>query len=244
MAAAALAAAPALAALDHLATRFGRANALDRAATVPVLVRAAQWVGLNPSAAFLTPLAPLRLSTPVSPSGTRSPWWAAWRSRRGRGGERVGLSPILPAFCPSLMLPLSPLCPLHSVNVGGKLLTNLLKEVLSYRAFDLMSETHLVNDIKEAACFVSQRFDEDMELCKAGRKPNNPHWRDFVLPNRVDVLRGYVVVRGRHTHTPRASWGTRVSWPAPLTHTHTGPRDVGRRQGARRGRGRGRGWGR
>lgn len=75
-------------------------------------------------------------------------------------------------------------------------MTNLLKEVLSYRAFNLMSETHLVNDIKEAACFVSQRFDEDLELCREGRKTGNPHWRDFVLPNYVDVHRGYVVVRG------------------------------------------------
>ena len=35
------------------------------------------------------------------------------------------------------------------IDVGGKLLTNLLAENLSYKEINLRGETHLVNDIKE-----------------------------------------------------------------------------------------------
>ena len=35
------------------------------------------------------------------------------------------------------------------VNVGGKLLTNLLKENLSFRQVNVQDCTHLVNQIKE-----------------------------------------------------------------------------------------------
>jgi len=35
------------------------------------------------------------------------------------------------------------------IDVGGKLLTNLLTEFVSYKEFNLTGETMLVNDIKE-----------------------------------------------------------------------------------------------
>ena len=35
------------------------------------------------------------------------------------------------------------------IDVGGKLLTNLLNEIISYKEINLKGETHLVNDIKE-----------------------------------------------------------------------------------------------
>jgi actin-related protein 6 len=42
-------------------------------------------------------------------------------------------------------------------------LTNLLKEVISVRYFDLHQDVKVVNDIKEDVCFVSQDFKADME---------------------------------------------------------------------------------
>ena len=36
---------------------------------------------------------------------------------------------------------------IRRVNVGGKLLTNYLKEVISYRAWNMMDETYLVNEV-------------------------------------------------------------------------------------------------
>ena len=34
------------------------------------------------------------------------------------------------------------------LNIGGKIMTNHLKQVVSYRAYNVMDETHLINDIK------------------------------------------------------------------------------------------------
>lgn len=52
------------------------------------------------------------------------------------------------------------------VNVGGKLLTNYLKEVISYRQWNFMDEFLLVDQVKEALCFVSQDFDADLTRCQ------------------------------------------------------------------------------
>lgn len=51
------------------------------------------------------------------------------------------------------------------VDVGGKLLTNHLKELVSYRQWNMMDETFIVNDVKEKCCFVSQNLKSDLETC-------------------------------------------------------------------------------
>ena len=38
---------------------------------------------------------------------------------------------------------------MRRLNIGGKIMTNHLKQVVSYRAYNVMDETHLINDIKE-----------------------------------------------------------------------------------------------
>lgn len=35
------------------------------------------------------------------------------------------------------------------IDIGGKLITNLLNEVISFKEVNLLGETYLVNDIKE-----------------------------------------------------------------------------------------------
>jgi actin-related protein 6 len=52
---------------------------------------------------------------------------------------------------------------IRRLDFGGKHLTNLLKEVISVRYFDLHQDVKVVNDIKEDVCFVSQDFKADME---------------------------------------------------------------------------------
>jgi actin-related protein 6 len=52
------------------------------------------------------------------------------------------------------------------VNVGGKLLTNYLKEIISYRQWNFMDEFLLVNQVKDALCYVSQDFSADLSRCK------------------------------------------------------------------------------
>jgi actin-related protein 6 len=52
---------------------------------------------------------------------------------------------------------------IRRIDLGGKHLTNLLKEVVSLRYFDLHQDTKIVNDIKEDVCFVSSNYKADME---------------------------------------------------------------------------------
>uniref|UniRef100_A0A914EFT4 Actin-related protein 6 n=1 Tax=Acrobeloides nanus TaxID=290746 RepID=A0A914EFT4_9BILA len=50
------------------------------------------------------------------------------------------------------------------IDVGGKALTNQLKEWISYRQLQVLDETYVMNQCKEDACFVSLNFNEDMKI--------------------------------------------------------------------------------
>ena len=52
------------------------------------------------------------------------------------------------------------------IDVGGKLLTNRLKQVLSQRQFDLSNETHVVNQIREDCCYAALDIRKDAALSK------------------------------------------------------------------------------
>ncbi|KAG8902331.1 Actin- protein 6 [Tulasnella sp. 403] len=52
------------------------------------------------------------------------------------------------------------------IDVGGKLLTNHLKEIISYRHYNMMDQTFIVNEIKEKCCYVSENFASDLEACR------------------------------------------------------------------------------
>lgn len=66
------------------------------------------------------------------------------------------------------------------IDVGGKLLTNHLKELVSFRQWNMMEETYIVNDVKEKCCYVSTQFAVDLEACKFVFPP--------VRPSRVSRL--------------------------------------------------------
>jgi len=44
------------------------------------------------------------------------------------------------------------------LDVGGRLMTNYLTRLLSVRHFDMRNETFIVNEMKEAVCYVSLDF--------------------------------------------------------------------------------------
>lgn len=46
------------------------------------------------------------------------------------------------------------------------MLTNHLKELVSFRQWNLMDETYIINDVKEQCCYVSQNFKQELELCR------------------------------------------------------------------------------
>lgn len=79
--------------------------------------------------------------------------------------------------------------PLHSavrrLDVGGKLLTNYLARLISLRHFDVRNETYIVNEMKEAACYVSADFKSDLERT----------WRGTRGDRREDYLTGAGIVK-------------------------------------------------
>ncbi|KAJ8032214.1 Actin-related protein 6 [Holothuria leucospilota] len=80
---------------------------------------------------------------------------------------------------------------IRRINVGGKLLTNHLKEILSYRQLHVMDETYVINQVKEDVCYVSSQFMPDMEITKL-KGAENTIVRDYVLPDFQQIRRGYV----------------------------------------------------
>ena len=98
--------------------------------------------------------------------------------------------------------------PFHSacrrLEIGGKTLTNQLKEVLS-RTVEVQKEDWIVQEIKEEVCYVSQSFSSDLErVWKGGLKdPRDVDTSivvDYVLPDYEAVKRGF-----SRPHDPKIS---------------------------------------
>ena len=78
------------------------------------------------------------------------------------------------------------------VNLGGKALTNYLKELVSYRQWNMMDEYVLMEDVKEKLCYVAvDGVSTELKKAKV-RGPANEINREYILPDGVNVLRGYV----------------------------------------------------
>ncbi|KAK8112399.1 hypothetical protein PG984_012925 [Apiospora sp. TS-2023a] len=95
--------------------------------------------------------------------------------------------------------------PLHSavrrLDVGGKLLTNYLARLISLRHYDMRNEPHIVNEMKEQACFVSLDFGADLERAwKGTRGERRPEYlagsggiaKEYVLPDFHTRSKGIV----------------------------------------------------
>ncbi|KAF2799969.1 Actin/actin-like protein [Melanomma pulvis-pyrius CBS 109.77] len=85
------------------------------------------------------------------------------------------------------------------LTVGGKLLTNYLKELASLRHYNMMEETYLLNEIKEAVSFVApsaQQYTTDLERTWKGRLGDKRAIDssivvDYVLPDYEGSIHGY-----------------------------------------------------
>ena len=99
---------------------------------------------------------------------------------------------------------------MYRLNIGGKFLTNYLKEVVSYRQYNMMDETYLINKVKELTCYVSQDFSASLENIKY--KPKGPSGSGsvsgsvsgiregevrYVLPDYSHSKEGYVLKEGQ-----------------------------------------------
>jgi actin-related protein 6 len=80
------------------------------------------------------------------------------------------------------------------INVGGKLLTNYLKEMVSYRQWNMMDEFILMNQVKEQLCYVSDNIINDLELARRLTRAERAQRlrKHFVLPDFQNVMKGFV----------------------------------------------------
>ena len=74
------------------------------------------------------------------------------------------------------------------IDLGGKALTNYLKEIVSYREWNMMDETHVMNTVKERLCYCSTDFLADLKASAKTRRL----FREFVLPDYHTNVTGYV----------------------------------------------------
>jgi len=77
------------------------------------------------------------------------------------------------------------------IDVGGKLLTNHLKEITSYRQLHVLDETHVMNGCKEDCCYVALDWDKDVTVARQRGKENTIA-RDYVLPDFTTIRRGFM----------------------------------------------------
>ncbi|KAI0029849.1 actin-related protein Arp6 [Vararia minispora EC-137] len=106
------------------------------------------------------------------------------------------------------------------IDVGGKLLTNHLKELVSYRQWNMMDETHVMNDVKESCCYVSQDFATDLETCRRNTRVN-AIVREYILPDFSLNKRGRVRKPGEmllDSHQILYMGNERFSIPEVLFH--------------------------
>lgn len=62
--------------------------------------------------------------------------------------------------------------------VGGKALTNHLKELVSFRSWNMMDETVVMNTVKERLCYVADDYVKELSTVKEGHKT-----QAYVLPD-------------------------------------------------------------
>ncbi|KAI8321773.1 Actin/actin-like protein [Martensiomyces pterosporus] len=123
------------------------------------------------------------------------------------------------------------------LDIGGRLLTNYMKETVSFRYWDMMDETYIMNAVKEKCCFVSQDFYKDLEAARgliAGRGArSSPLGIEYVLPDFTHSKQGFVKGHGGDAEDLMADkqilplCNERFAIPEALFH----PSDIGLEQG-------------
>ncbi|TFK52383.1 actin-related protein Arp6 [Heliocybe sulcata] len=77
------------------------------------------------------------------------------------------------------------------VDIGGKLLTNQLKELVSFRQWNMMDETYIMNHVKETCCYVSSNYRQDLEICRENPR-KNLIVQEYLLPDFSASRQGHV----------------------------------------------------
>ncbi|EPS64546.1 hypothetical protein M569_10234 [Genlisea aurea] len=77
------------------------------------------------------------------------------------------------------------------MDLGGKALTNYLKELVSYRSVNVMDESFIMDDVKEKLCFVSLDLLKDLDIARRNGKDNLIKC-SYVLPDGITHMKGFV----------------------------------------------------
>ncbi|KAK4225123.1 actin family [Podospora fimiseda] len=134
---------------------------------------------------------------------------------------------------------------IRRLDIGGKLMTNYLTRLLSVRHFDMRNETYVVNEMKEAACYVSLDFKGDLDKTWKGTRGERREdyqtgagiAKDYILPDSHTRFHGVLqeYEPGASTRARRGGLSTddiltlrneRFVIPELLFH----PSDIGMRQ--------------
>ena len=79
------------------------------------------------------------------------------------------------------------------LNLGGRALTNYLKELVSYRQWNVMDEFALIEDVKVKSVYCQENGDIYEVLKEAKKKiRENKIAVKYVLPDGVNTLRGFL----------------------------------------------------
>ncbi|ODV91199.1 hypothetical protein CANCADRAFT_51969 [Tortispora caseinolytica NRRL Y-17796] len=107
-----------------------------------------------------------------------SAFYSAWNGPQCQLIIDCGFSStnILPVYNNMVMLDA-----VRRIDIGGKLLTNWMKETISLRHYNVMDETFLVNEIKESVCFVAKDYKQEFSC----QKPCQ-----YLLPDYIDTFEG------------------------------------------------------
>ncbi|CAN8064393.1 unnamed protein product [Agarophyton chilense] len=84
------------------------------------------------------------------------------------------------------------------LKVGGKLLTNYLREMITYRSWNMTDETAVVNAVKERLCYISMAYISDLAVCRKGKGIT----KEYVLPDLTRTMFdpvGHVLQEGEET---------------------------------------------
>lgn len=71
------------------------------------------------------------------------------------------------------------------------------------RTYNMMEEPYLINQVKEAVCYISTDFSADLEKCKSLKNSANPIVVDYVLPDYNSCKGGH-----RRPHMPKKTGPT------------------------------------
>ena len=135
-------------------------------------------------------------------------------------------------FSHSTVTPLYNGRPIHQairrLDIGGKFLTNYMKEIVSIRHMDMTAETYLMNQIKEDVCYVSHDFKVDLErtwneTSGQGRKRHGQQGLalDYILPDYITHMKGFARPHDPSLVTKRNKYGAVLGLDGVMEHIMT-----------------------